>query len=118
MDFFFLAHEIGISAVFPYMRKCCLTNLVPTCGKHKNNQPHAGSTSIRDVIVMLKCHMYVASQRIQELLDAFNIKTVINGEQENESIILVRMIKTNPSFVITVCRYLASILITLVNGNA
>ena len=39
-------------------------------GKIKNEQAHAGGhtgrTSIRDVIVMLKRHHYVASRRIQE----------------------------------------------------
>ena len=45
---------------------------VPALGKDKKNeQPHAGRTSIRDVIVMLKWRHHVASQRIQDYLEVF-----------------------------------------------
>ena len=37
----------------------------------KNEQPHDGRTSIRDVIVMLKWRHRVASQRIQDFLEVF-----------------------------------------------
>ena len=48
---------------------------VPARGKDKKRTaahlPHAGRTSIRDVIVMLKLRHHVASQRIQDFLDVF-----------------------------------------------
>ena len=50
---------------------------MPNCAKDKNEQPHAGRTLIGDVIVMLKWrhhathNYYVASQRIQDFLEAF-----------------------------------------------
>ena len=51
-------------------------------------RPHAGRTSIRDVIVMLKLRHHVASRRIQDFLEAFfifsNIKCVLIGEQEKK----------------------------------
>ena len=67
-------------------------------GKIKNEQPHIRrmqATRFRDVIVMLKWRHQVASQHIQEFLEAFsylsNINEVFSGEQEKESIISVRM---------------------------
>ena len=37
--------------------------------KIKNEQPHAGGMSIRDVILMFKLHHHVASQRFQDFLE-------------------------------------------------
>ena len=58
--------------------------------------PHAGRTSFRDVIAMIKWRHHVASQRIQDFLEAFfhvfqYKMSVFSGEQEKESIIRVRM---------------------------
>ena len=75
---------------------------VPAHGKDKNQtaarRPHAGGTSIRDAIVMLKWRLHVASQWIMFFLEVFfmffsNIKcgTVLSGEQEKEYIIRARM---------------------------
>ena len=68
---------------------------IPALGKDKKEQPHAGRTSIPDVIVMLKWLHHVASQHIQDFLEGFfeffPIYEVLSGEQENESIIHVRM---------------------------
>ena len=49
----FLAHQIGTFVVFPHVRYFYLTP-IPALGKIKNEQRHAGRTSIDDVIVMLK----------------------------------------------------------------
>ena len=40
---------------------------------------------------MSTCHIYVASQRIQNFWEAFIQNYVFSGEQENESIIRVRV---------------------------
>ena len=81
------------------MRKCYFTCSIPTRGKDTNVQTATrGRTSISDVIVfeiMSSCHMYVASQRIQEFLEAFFMfskykNAVLNGEQEKNPIICER----------------------------
>ena len=46
---------------------------VPASGKHKKEQPHAGRTSILDIIVMLKCCHHTASQQIQDFLEDFSM---------------------------------------------
>ena len=75
-----LVHQIGISTVFNHMRKFYLKYSVPTSWKGIKNKQ-------RD--------MYVTFQDIQELLEVFSIffkgKNGINGEQEKESIIAVRV---------------------------
>ena len=78
-------------------------------GKIENKQPHAVGTLIRDVIVMLKCdmYMYAASNRNQDFLEVFFIFSqykigVSNGEQEKETIICVIMGKKNISLAISV----------------
>ena len=51
-----------------------LTYLYQPAGKLQttnNAQPHFGRTSTRDAIVMLKLRHHVASQRIQDFLEAF-----------------------------------------------
>ena len=54
-------------------------------------RPHAGRTSIRDVIVMLQLRHHVAFQRIQTFLEVFFMFCeIFSGEQEKESIICVR----------------------------
>ena len=40
-------------------------------GKIKTEQPHAGRTSIRDIVAMLKLRLNVAPQRIQDFLEVF-----------------------------------------------
>ena len=44
---------------------------IPAHGKIKKEQPHVRHMSIRDVIIVLKWHHLVASQRIQDFLEAF-----------------------------------------------
>ena len=48
---------------------------VPACGKDKKQtsacRPHAGRTSISDVIVMLTLRHHVTSQRIQDFPEVF-----------------------------------------------
>ena len=66
---YILAHQIGTSVVI-------LSHIpVPARGKDRNRTAarrlHAGRTSIRDVIVMLKLRHHVASQRIQDFLVIF-----------------------------------------------
>ena len=66
-------------------------------GKIENKQPYAVGTLICDVIVMLKCDLYAASNRSQDFLEVFFIFSqykigVSNGEQEKkESIICVNI---------------------------
>ena len=70
---------------------------VPALGKDKKKLAAARCrTSIRDVIKMLNWR-YVASRCIRDFLEVFffkffsNMNEVLSGEQENESIIRVRM---------------------------
>ena len=45
---------------------------VPAHGKdNKNEQSHAGSTFIRDIIAMLQLRLHVAFQCIQDFVEAF-----------------------------------------------
>ena len=67
----FHAHQIRISVVFTHVRYFYLTHPYQPKGKIKNEQPHAGHTSIRDVIVMFKWRHLVASQPIQDFLEVF-----------------------------------------------
>ena len=81
----FLAHQIRISVVF------ILSHIpVPARGKDKNEQLHAGYTSIIDVIIILKLRHHVTFQRIQVFLVAFFIffedkmRNLYSGEQEKK----------------------------------
>ena len=63
------------------------------------------------------CQIYVASQRIQELLEAFftfsNKNKVLSGEHGNESIICVRKGYKNTSLAITICHHSASLVMLI-----
>ena len=67
----FLAQQIRIYVVLPVY----LTYPYQPVGKIKKQtaarRQHAGRTSIRDFIVMLKLRQHVASQRIQDFLEDF-----------------------------------------------
>ena len=85
---------------------------VPACGMDKKRtvarRLHAGRTSISgDVIVMLKLHHHVASQRIQNFLEAFLcfFQYVIRY--------LVVSKKKNLSLAITVCHHSASLVMSI-----
>ena len=60
-------------------------------GKTRNKRPHAGRTSVHDLIAILKLRLHVASQCIQDFLEALFMFEVFSGEQEKESIIRMRM---------------------------
>ena len=54
---------------------------IPASGQdNKNEQPHVGRNSICDVIVMLKSHHHVASQRIQYFMEIFFMFSNIKWE--------------------------------------
>ena len=69
-------------------------------------RPHTGRTSIRDVIVMIKRRHHVASQRIQEFLEAFFMFF-----QYQMRYLVVS--KKNPYITITVCHHLASLVMPI-----
>ena len=80
----------------PMMDFIYLTYSYQPVGKIKNDQPHAGHTSICDVIVMLKRRHHIASQRIQDFLESFCMfyqyrMPYLVVSQKKASIVRVRM---------------------------
>ena len=71
----------------------------------------------RHCYVKLTSSYHVASQRIQEFLGVFfkTLNAVLNGKQEKESIIRVRMGLNNQSLVVTACHHSASLVMP--NGD-
>ena len=96
------------------MRKFYLTYPVPTCGKDKNEQPHAGRMSIHDVTMSCVCHISAYSRTYGSLCHVLQIlEMVFNGELEKESLIRVRMGQKNLSFGITNCHHSASLVMPI-----
>ena len=93
------------------MKKFYLIYPVATCANEKNELRHAGSTMIHDIHYIV---MYVASQQIQDFLEAFFMffqykMRYLVVRQVKESIICFRMEQKNLSLPITVCHHLASL---------
>ena len=58
--------------VQPRKTRPCLTERL-LMGRKESNQTKKTKTSFHDFIAMIKCHHHVASQRIQDFLEAFCI---------------------------------------------
>ena len=71
----FLTHQIGIFVVYACRIILSYIPAIPARGKDKKRTAarllHVGRTSIRDVIVMVKCRHHVASPRIHAFHEAF-----------------------------------------------
>ena len=95
---------------------------VPAIGKIKKwrlaRWSHAGQTSIRDVIVMLKWRHHVASQHIQDYQEVFfmffqyDIRYLVVSEKNN-SLFIWGKDRKNLSLVITVCHHWAILIMPI-----